>query len=268
LAAVATATPVAGGDRVTIEPEEVPVGGIAVVRVDYTDATGTFGKKPLRFFRSGAGSMALLGIDLDDPPGLYRVLVSAADGALGSRELRVVRKTFPVERLTVPKTYTELDPMTLRRVQREQRRLDALWSATGPERYWDGAFVMPAAGPSGSPFGLRRFFNGEPRSPHAGIDIKAPAGTPVHASNRGRVALADELFFTGKTVVLDHGHGLFTLYVHLSEIAVKPDVIVEKGAAVGRVGATGRATGPHLHFAARIGEARVDPQALLGRVVD
>ncbi|MGH7819773.1 MAG: M23 family metallopeptidase, partial [Candidatus Binatia bacterium] len=134
-----------------------------------------------------------------------------------------------------------------------------------------GPFVMPAEGPAGSPFGLRRFFNGEPRSPHAGIDIKAPSGAPVHAANRGRVALADELFFTGKTVVLDHGLGLFTLYVHLSEIAVEPEAIVEKGARVGRVGATGRATGPHLHFAARIGEARVDPEALLGalaRAVD
>jgi murein DD-endopeptidase MepM/ murein hydrolase activator NlpD len=122
---------------------------------------------------------------------------------------------------------------------------------------------MPAEGPAGSPFGLRRFFNGEPRSPHAGIDIKAPKGAPVVASNRGRVALTDELFFTGKTVVLDHGLGLFTLYVHLSEIEAKAGTMVDRGARIGKVGATGRVTGPHLHWGMRLGGQRVDPLALL-----
>jgi murein DD-endopeptidase MepM/ murein hydrolase activator NlpD len=253
---------------VTIDPEVLPVGGVAVVRIDRTDVNGTFRGEALWFHRSGEASVALVGVDLDQKPGRYPLRLSGRDGSVFSKDLRVVAKRFPVERLTVPKTYTELDPKTLKRVEQEKRRLDALWTRVRPERYWAGPFVMPASGPAGSPFGLRRFFNGEPRSPHAGIDIKAPAGAPVRASNRGRVTLADDLFFTGKTVVLDHGLGVFTLYVHLSQMRVKAEDVVEKGTEIGRVGATGRATGPHLHFGARIGEARIDPKALLGRAVD
>jgi murein DD-endopeptidase MepM/ murein hydrolase activator NlpD len=252
----------------TIDPTSIPVGGVAVVRASTAPVTGTFGALPLRFFRSGRGSIALLGVDLDHRAGRFGVRVTLPDGRVVTREVRIVARRFPVERLTVPKTYTELDPETLERVRREQERLDALWAQSDGQRYWQGAFVSPADGPAGSPFGLRRFFNGEPRSPHAGIDFKAPTGAPVHASNSGRVILADELFFTGNTVVLDHGLGLFTLYVHLSETGVKAGQMVAKGEEIGRVGATGRATGPHLHFATRLGTARVDPAALLGRTVE
>ena len=103
---------------------------------------------------------------------------------------------------------------------------------------------------------------------HAGIDFRAPQGAPVHASNRGRVMLARDLFFTGNTVVIDHGFGLFTLYVHLSKLAVRRGAMVDKGQQIGQVGMTGRATGPHLHFAARVADARIDPEALLERNLD
>lgn len=258
----------AAGDPLEVDPPEVPVGGIAIVRVDAVEPRGTFEQKPLRFFRSGSHAVALVGIDLDHPPGRYRLRVSGAGGLEAEREIRVLAREFPEERLTVPREYTELGPKTLRRVEREKRLLDSLWSKSAEQRLWQGAFVMPAEGASGSPFGLRRFFNGERRSPHAGIDIRAPVGAPVRAANRGRVVLARELFFTGKTVVLDHGLGLFTTYVHLSDITAVRGRMVDRGALIGKVGATGRATGPHLHFAARIGEARVDPAALLGRSVD
>src|SRR5205085_11658461 len=182
--------------------------------------------------------------------------------------LEVEGREFPEERLTVPKTFTEPDPATLARISREQRLLAALWARSSANRQWREAFIRPTEGPAGSPFGLRRFFNGEPRSPHAGIDFRAPEGSPVHASNRGHVVLARELFFTGNTVVIDHGCGLFTLYVHLSKLSVRRGALVERGQEIGAVGMTGRATGPHLHFAARIGEARIDPQAILERNLD
>jgi murein DD-endopeptidase MepM/ murein hydrolase activator NlpD len=257
----------AEGGALRVEPQAVPPGGIAVVRLAEPVASATAGGKQLRFFWSGKESIALVGVDLQHPPGRLGLEVHSLSGKRFDGEIRVNPKRFPVERLTVPERFTKLDRKTLARVRKEAARLEQLWSLASPEPLWDGAFVAPASGNPGSPFGLRRFFNGQPRSPHAGIDIRAPEGAPVVAANRGRVALAEELFFAGKTVVLDHGLGLYTVYVHLSQIAVRPGELVAKGSPIGRVGATGRATGPHLHFAVRVGEARVDPEFLLGRAV-
>jgi murein DD-endopeptidase MepM/ murein hydrolase activator NlpD len=253
---------------VMVEPPAVPVGGLAVIRTDAAASNGTFDGKRLRFFAAAGGSAALVGIDLDQRSGRYPIEVRCRDGMRLRAELEVLDKAFPEERLTVPKGYVEPDAATLRRIGSEQRLLAALWKHSAPDRYWQGEFVPPCEGTAGSPFGLRRFFNGEPRSPHAGIDFRAPQGAPVHASNRGRVVLARDLFFTGNTVVIDHGFGVFTLYVHLSKLAVRPGAMVDKGQQIGQVGMTGRATGPHLHFAARVAEARIDPEALLKRDLD
>lgn len=262
------AGPTAACYEVRIDPPSVPVGGLALLRVNVADVVGTFDGKLLRFFPAGRQSLALIGIDLDERPGHHPIELSSRSSGRRSADLEVVERRFPEERLTVPKSYTEPDPPTVRRIAREQRRLEALWGKSAAARLWGGPFTAPTDGPPGSPFGLRRFFNGEPRSPHAGIDFRAPQGSPVRAANRGRVVLADELFFTGNTIVLDHGLGLFTLYVHLSRIAVERGRVVDKGEEIGQVGMTGRATGPHLHFATRVGAARIDPQALLGRALD
>jgi murein DD-endopeptidase MepM/ murein hydrolase activator NlpD len=122
---------------------------------------------------------------------------------------------------------------------------------------------VPIEGGSGSNFGHRRVFNGEPRAPHTGADLRATTGTPIRSTNRGRVVLAKDLFFTGNTVIVDHGLGIYTLYAHLSRIDVKTDAIVERGQVVGLAGATGRVTGPHLHWGARVQNARVDPFTLV-----
>lgn len=250
-----------------VEPASVPIGGLAVVRVRGDDVRGTFDGKVLRFHDDGDGATALIGIDLERRAGRYPIRVHSKSGD-EQATLEVTATKFPEERLTVPKTYTDLDKKTLARVQREQKLLAGAWEKSVATRLWEGPFARPAAGPSGSPFGLRRFFNGEPRSPHAGIDIRAPTGTPVWASNRGRVVLVRDLFFTGKTIAIDHGLGVFTLYVHLSKTGVREGETVAKGKEIGRVGATGRVTGPHLHFATRIGDARIDPDALLERPLD
>jgi murein DD-endopeptidase MepM/ murein hydrolase activator NlpD len=124
--------------------------------------------------------------------------------------------------------------------------------------------VAPIPGAKdGRNFGHRRVFNGQPRSPHSGADLRAAKGTPVYAANRGRVVLAKNLFYSGNTVFIDHGLGLYTTYLHFSEIKVEPGEIVERGQLIGLAGATGRVTGPHLHWGVRIVDARVDPFSLL-----
>jgi murein DD-endopeptidase MepM/ murein hydrolase activator NlpD len=130
---------------------------------------------------------------------------------------------------------------------------------------WTGPFQVPLdGGGPGRNFGHRRVFNGQPRAPHGGADLRASVGTPVRAANRGRVVLAEDLFFSGNAVFLDHGFGLYTVYLHLSEMRKKPGDVVEAGEVLGLAGATGRVTGPHLHWGARILDARVDPFTLPG----
>jgi murein DD-endopeptidase MepM/ murein hydrolase activator NlpD len=169
---------------------------------------------------------------------------------------------FPIERLKLPAPMVDLDPEVARRVEREAAQLQAVFSAIGPERLWRGRFTPPVPG-QGHGFGSRRVINGQPRAPHSGLDFAAERGTPVVASNRGRVALTGEFFFAGRFVVLDHGLGLYTLYYHLDRVDAAEGAVVERGQVIGAVGATGRVTGPHLHWAARLGPARIDPSALL-----
>jgi murein DD-endopeptidase MepM/ murein hydrolase activator NlpD len=220
-------------------------------------------------FPTGAGAAGLIGIDLDVPPGPVRWRVAVPDAAGPARMLAagtvvVRRRAFPTQRLTLPAPMVDLDPATLARVEAERAALRAALADTAGERLWRGAFRAPVDGgrPTGG-FGLRRILNGQPRSPHTGYDWAAPSGTPVLAANGGRVALAAEHFFAGRNVVLDHGLGLFTLYYHLAEARVAHGERVAAGQVIGTVGATGRATGPHLHFGVLLGGARVDPESLL-----
>jgi murein DD-endopeptidase MepM/ murein hydrolase activator NlpD len=158
----------------------------------------------------------------------------------------------------------DLDAPTLARVETERGELRTALAAGASERLWRGPFRVPVEGgqPTGG-FGVRRLINGQPRSPHTGYDWAAPVGTPVVAANAGRTVLVTEHFFAGRNVVVDHGLGLFTLYYHLTETRVEPGESVAAGQVIGTVGATGRVTGPHLHFAVLLNGARVDPEALL-----
>jgi murein DD-endopeptidase MepM/ murein hydrolase activator NlpD len=151
----------------------------------------------------------------------------------------------------------------LERIQRENALLQQVYASSDAARLWSAPFVRPVPQEANSAFGTRSVFNGEPRSPHAGTDFLSPAGTRVKAPNAGRVAIARELFFSGNTVVIDHGLGLFSLLAHLSRLDVHEGDLVERGALIGLVGATGRVTGPHLHWAVRAGDARVSALSLL-----
>jgi len=214
-------------------------------------------------FVTGGILNVYMGIDMDVKPGPHEVSYKMGN-ASGSWQLEIGPREFASEALTVESKYTDLDKATLDRVAKERTRLAKIWKTVTKERLWAKSFVKPADGPNGSPFGLRRFFNKKPKSPHSGLDIKAPAGSGIFASNAGRVVVASDLFFTGNTVVIDHGLGLYTIYAHMSRIDVKEGDLVERSQALGLVGATGRVTGPHLHWAVKLGGARVDPSTLPG----
>lgn len=219
------------------------------------------------FARTEERWRTVVGADLGLDPGTYEteVTLEFADGGerTETRSVEVAAREFPTTELEVEPGYVELSPENQQRAARESREIDAIYSRLTPERYWRGAFQVPVPDvEDGRNFGHRRIFNGEPRNPHSGADLSAATGTPIEAANRGRVVLAKELFFSGNAVFLDHGFGLYTVYLHLSEIGVEPGQLVERGEVIGRAGATGRVTGPHLHWGARILDARVDPFTL------
>lgn len=171
---------------------------------------------------------------------------------------------YRVEKLTVAPQFVLPPPDETARLKEEGERMDAIYEKASPERLWRGAFRFPLEGPRrGGNFGTRRILNGEPRAPHSGLDIPAPTGTPVYAAQSGRIALAEPHYLSGNTVVINHGLGLYTCYFHLSAINVKQGDDVSAGALIGRVGATGRVTGPHLHWGLIVNEAKVNPLEIL-----
>jgi len=209
---------------------------------------------------------ALAGIDLDVRPGAEDITVTAQTGASTARATKSVKvgaHDFPTRQLTVDDAYVNPPEATMERIAREQKELEAIWAGSAATRLWSGAFERPVPQEANSAFGSRSVFNGEPRSPHSGADFKSPAGEPVHAPNAGKVVLARELYFTGNTVIIDHGLGFFSLFAHFSAISVHEGDSVTTGRLLGAVGATGRVTGPHLHWAIRLNGARVDPLSVL-----
>ena len=273
-------SPVSGRDQliVTWRPAHPRIGDVAWIHVrgapDGAVIEGSAGDRTLTFFPYAEGQAALLGIDVTATPGTWtwRIATLETDRppTIVMGRLRVAPRKFPVQRLTVPARMADLDPETEKRAEAEARQLTLLSRTITPERLWRGRFVRPVGGPErGSGFGARRVINGTPRMPHTGTDYPVPAGTPVVAANSGRIALTGDFFFPGRLVAVDHGLGVYTLYFHLETVAVAPGDYVERGQTLGTVGATGRATGPHLHFGAQVGGARVDPAALLAlRVLD
>ena len=208
----------------------------------------------------------LVGVDVESPPGKYTLIVRAIREGRpelsGTHDLSVAPKQFPTRRLSVATRFASPPESAVERIRQESERLAAIFQRVTARR-WRDPFLVPVSDRLGSNFGARSIFNGQPRNPHAGIDFQSQEGTPIRAPNAGEIVLAESLFFTGNTVVVDHGLGLYSLLAHLSRIDVKLGHAVESGAPVGLVGATGRVTGPHLHWAVRLNEARVDPMSLV-----
>jgi len=240
---------------------------IKAAQVRFLDQKFSLGKA-----RSTSYFLAFIGLDLGLKPGSYRIRISVQDTKneweTVEKNLTILYKTFPEKKLWVAQKYVTPPLLVMERIKREAAILRSLYAIFTPQWLGEEKFLMPTAGKARDNFGERRIYNNEPRSSHSGVDISAPAGTPVRASNSGKVVLASDLYFAGKTVIVDHGLGLFTLYCHFSKIRVKRGQLVKRGDVVGEVGATGRVTGPHLHWGVKILGKRIDPFSLLSFAVD
>jgi murein DD-endopeptidase MepM/ murein hydrolase activator NlpD len=209
----------------------------------------------------------LVGIDLDTKPGRYVANVTGleADGKAVTVDypMTVAAKRFATRTLAVDERYVSPPPEALARIQKESEQVRAIFDADSPERYWNGPFVLPVPGRAISELGKRSVYNGQPRSPHAGTDFAGATGTPIKAPNAGKVVLAANLYYSGNTIILDHGHGLYSYFGHLSAFSAHEGDMVAAGDVVGKVGATGLVTGPHLHWSVRLAGTRVDPLSLV-----
>ena len=258
-----TASAVAGANTL---PQQRPApGGVARIALGAsTDPpSARFNGVPLLVVRDGTQWTAVVGIALAAKPGPAAVDVQRGDGSRESVPFTIKPYRYKEQRLTVAPGQVDLSKDDLARYERERAHLadvTATFSATTPPTLM---LRQPTPGPRSSSFGLRRVFNGQSRNPHSGMDIAALLGTPVLAPAAGRVIDTGDYFFNGNTVWLDHGAGLLTMYCHLSAINVKVGDEVAPGAVLGAVGATGRATGPHLHWSVGLNRAMVDPALFL-----
>ncbi len=210
---------------------------------------------------------ALAGASLETKPGTYPIELhaeTAAGQAISfEKKIRVERQRYPRVLLKVPGRYTAPSPEDQRQIEQDKETKTEVFKTLSSDREWKGSFALPVNAEISDVFGVERVFNGSVQSTHQGLDFRVPGGTPVASVNRGRVILARPLFFEGNCVVIDHGQGLLTLYLHLSKFSVKEGDDVNKGQPIGLSGGTGRATGPHLHLAVRWQGVYLNPQVLL-----
>jgi len=243
---------------------KIPAEGLTAVH-------GRMGNATIPVYPSGNGFFTtLIGVDLEAKPGLVNVIVKSTTSSATLREsqirLQIKPKSFKQESFSVAAEFDQLSAEVIERIRKDQDQFSRAFMSSAPERLWEGSFLLPVSSDVTSPFGYRRVINGTPRAPHTGVDLKAALGTEVMAANHGRVVLLGDFFFSGNSLVLDHGGGLYTVYFHLSEFKVEAGAPVQKGDLIGLSGMTGRVTGPHLHWGARLNNARVDPFELLRKL--
>lgn len=240
-------------------------GGVAVVPLEgeRAPASAQFADRRVMVLQEQGKWYAVVGVPLEVAAGPYQIVTKDADGELREYPLVVADKAYRSQHLTVKnKNHVEPSAEELRRIGVERDALlaaFAAWSDTAPEFELD----LPTRGRLTSEFGLRRFFNDQPRKPHGGIDLAAPIGTPVVAPAPGKVIAVGDFFFNGHTVLVDHGQGMVSMYCHLRDTAVTPGQTLARGERLGSVGASGRATGPHLHWTVSLNSSAVDPLILL-----
>ena len=246
---------------VTVKPDETQV----------TSVSGNLDGTPIYFYeREGDGFAGIVGVDLAASPGQrdLKVEIKDLEGRSFERvfQVQVNAGEFEVQKLTVAPEMVDFTEETYQRYLAERKELKRVFNQVRPVRVWRHAFVQPVEGPITSAFGLRRVFNDKARAPHSGVDIGAAEGTAVGACNDGIVVFAQELYLEGNTVIIDHGFGLYSIYMHLSKIQSSEGDTVHVDEVIGLVGATGRVTGPHLHWGIKLLGAKVDPFSLV-RVV-
>ncbi len=239
------------------DPFIVEVNGIKYRKM----ISALFGKSKLYFNSCGKDCYFAIGaIDIKTEPGIYPIKLRIRKKKC-ILNLTVLETTFPRQQLNLSEERVFLDRKNLMRVKRENKRLrDIFQKVSG--KLWDGDFILPLENEISSEFGTERLINSQIKSLHRGVDIHGEEGEEVMSSNRGRVVLMKELFFGGKTIIIDHGQGIFTVYMHLSKYNVKINEIVPKGYIIGYVGSSGRLTGSHLHFGVKISQINVNPISL------
>ncbi|MGH8544781.1 MAG: M23 family metallopeptidase, partial [Gammaproteobacteria bacterium] len=245
---------------------------VSVAGADIAAVKGRIGKERIFFYTNGSSTFsAIIAADVDAKPASSRLRLSARTRSgveiLSEVPVTIKTKSFLREAFNVPPGFDRMTPKNLAEIRREQAAFARVFAAPPTDRLWDAPFIRPVPHEaSASSFGRRRIINGAPRAPHSGMDLSAPAGTDVVATNHGKVVLAGNFFFAGGSIVLDHGGSLFTMYFHLSEIRVGEGTTVKKGDVLGLSGASGRVTGAHLHWGARLANARIDPLELLHKI--
>lgn len=256
---------------ITWQPTKLVRGSPVLFQVSAPKAQSVsgewFGHK-LSFFRSSSGTtwFALAGIPVETKPGAYELHLTETlprGPARESRKVRIANAKYPRIAAQVAKKFTEPNADQMKQISTDKNVKEAVLATESASRLWKGRFEPPVSLPISDVFGTERVFNGNVQSRHLGLDFAAPAGTPVHAINSGTVLLAESLYFEGGFVVIDHGQGLLSLYLHLSEFKVKPGDAVRTEDIIGLSGSSGRATGPHLHLAVRWQGVYVDPAVLL-----
>jgi len=235
-------------------------GGVVILKMGPTSNPAPevhYRKKRVMVVQNNGYWQAIVGIPLTAKPGKHRIQIKRQNTPL---HFQVNAKQYPEQHLTI-KNKRKVNPnkADMKRIRGERGRINAALRHWEPQTEIETRFSLPLKGRFSSPFGLRRFFNEQPRKPHSGIDIAAPEGTPIHAPAAGKVIERGEFFFNGNSVFIEHGQGLVTLYAHMSRIDVELGQRVSRGEIIGAVGQTGRATGPHLHWGVSLNNARVDP---------
>jgi murein DD-endopeptidase MepM/ murein hydrolase activator NlpD len=269
-------TPVAGqgGSALTVSVSSRTLQPGSVVLITVRSATpieslsGQAFGRPVRFWPTAQPVewRGFVAADLETKPGSYDVDFTGADaratGLMGRTKLTVLAKRFETRRLRVDDGFVNPPAAESERIAREAKRLASVFTQISP-RVWRGPFQAPVPGEATSSFGRLTVLNGSPRGRHQGADFRAASGTPVLAPNAGRIVLAEDLYLSGNTIVIDHGLGMFSLLAHLSRIDLKAGGEVARGDVLGASGATGRVTGPHLHWALRMSEFSVDPLSVM-----
>jgi murein DD-endopeptidase MepM/ murein hydrolase activator NlpD len=255
-------------EDVIITPSFIGQGevGLITVRARALEPDVTWLEKKVTLALSNRDNLwtGFLGADLTTPPGRYKLKISNTEG--GNPEyvtVTVLSKDHGSRSITVPREMVELDSETLARVKNEIKAVKEVLARSTVNPLWWGSWKRPVPGIVISPFGCRNIVNGMERSPHSGVDLRAPAGTPVKVTNRGIVELTANHFFSGKSIIIDHGGGIHSMYFHLSRISVEAGKVVEKGDPIGLTGSSGRVTGPHLHFGIRLDGRRINPLKLI-----
>ena len=252
-------------------PEHAPrPGGLAVISVTHENSVFPpivmFDDKRVLVLRGRNMWAAVIGIQLNQSIGMAEVMVSTTDRSPWIIEFEVKPYAYREQHLTVSRNYIDLTEEQLHRVAVEQKIINGALTNWRDVDAINLSLIEPIIGQHSSSFGLRRFFNGQLRSPHKGIDIAANLGTPIIAPSDGTVTVTGNYFFNGKTIIIDHGQGFITMYCHLDEISVEEEQQLIVGTQIGIVGATGRVTGPHLHFATYLNGTAVDPTLFLNKV--